>query len=76
MRETPDPEEFEEWLSNPCTIVFREAVREALLGAQQSPRVSATVDQTALNNARIAGYIEALEELDTTINELRGREYD
>ena len=76
MSAIPDPEDFDEWLSNPCTVVFREGVREALLEAQQSPRISATVDQTVLENARVAGYIDALEELDTIISELRGQEDD
>ena len=76
MRDIPNPEEFEEWLDNPCTVVFRAGVKEALLAAQQSPRISETVDKTVLNSARIAGYIEALEELDSIISDLRGKEND
>lgn len=62
---------FREWLDNPHTSEFRKAVKDAIGAMQESSRlISGSVDETALMNAKVQGFIEGLEEVETIIDDL------
>jgi len=66
-------EDMREWLSNPCTIAFKNAIEEAISQIAYAPRlISESVEATALMNAKLAGCIEGLEEIEEIINDLIG----
>jgi hypothetical protein len=67
----PNKEDFAEWCSNPCTVVFLDAVKQAKESAQESPRIRETIDLTVLNNAKQEGYIVGMDDVLTIVDDLK-----
>lgn len=62
---------FKGWTQHPCTIEFRKEVKKAVQDMYEAPRLmTGSVDETALMNAKVAGFLEGLEEIDQIINDL------